>query len=260
MKTSRILAAIGTAAMVASFAAVTASAYTGYIGFQTTSYSFHNNWQDESYGKETDYFNKVIMWGGNSDETWPELVDNFDWDIEGYVFDADYTDVDITTDGTYTVSASGFDWSVDEASGFNLIFVSTDIPNDGTVTIKEASVIVDGVKTYTTDSFYVSETDPYLTVELVNIWNAEIGAYSGAYPTESLAVEFTLEGLGAPAGSDVDASTGADAETGADATTGGEATTEGEKPSPDTGVEGIAVVAGVAVIAGGALVVSKKRK
>lgn len=254
MKTSRIIAAIGTAAVVASCAAVTASAYTGYIGFQTAPYSFRNAWTDGDYGKATDYFDKVIMWGGNSEDTWPELVDNFDWDINGYVFDADYKDVEITTDGTYTVSASGFDWSVDEASGFNLIFVSTDIPNDGTVTIKEASVIVDGVKTYTTDSFYVSEAAEYLTVELVNIWNTEIGAYSGAYPTESLAVEFTLEGLGAPAGGDADASTGNDI------ATNGDAGTEGDKASPDTGVEGIAVVAGVAVIAGGALVVSKKRK
>ena len=247
MKTSKILAAVATAAVAASCVAVSASAYTGYIGFQTSPYSFRNNWQDASYGKGTDYFDKIIIWGGNSDETWPELADNFDWDISGYVFDADYTDTDITTDGTYTVTASGIDWALDGADNFNLIFVSTDIPNDGTVTIKEASVIVDGVKTYTTDSFYVSENDPYLTVELVNIWNTEIGAYSGAFPTESLAVEFTLEGLGAPAVVDTDTDT--------DTTAPAE-----DKGSPDTGVEGVAVVAGLAVVAAGALAISKKRK
>lgn len=246
MKTSKILAAVATAAVAATCAAVSASAYTGYIGFQTSPYSFRNNWKDASYGKDSAYFDKFIVWGGNSDETWPELADKFDWDIEGYVLDATYTDIEITTDGTYTVSATGIDWALDGADNFNLIFVSTDIPNDGTVTIKEASVIVDGVKTYTTDSFYVSENDEYLTVELVNIWNTEIGAYTGAYPTDSLAVEFTLEGLGAPV-------------TATEPTTGAAAPAD-DKGSPDTGVEGVAVVAGLAVVAAGALAISKKRK
>lgn len=251
MKTSKIFAAVATAAVAASCVAVSASAYTGYIGFQTSPYSFRNNWTEASYGKGTDYFDKIVIWGGNSDETWPEYADNFDWDINGYVFDADYTDAEITTDGTYTVTASGIDWTIDGADNFNLIFVSTDIPNDGTVTIKEASVIVDGVKTYTTDTFYVSENDEYLTVELVNIWNTEIGAYSGAYPTDTLAVEFTLEGLGAPA---------ADAGSDVVDTDPGAAAPADDKGSPDTGVEGVAVVAGLAVVAAGALAISKKRK
>ena len=251
MKTSKIFAAVATAAVAASCVAVSASAYTGYIGFQTSPYSFRNAWSDKDYGKETAYFDKVIIWGGNSDETWPELADNFDWDINGYVFDADYTDADITADGTYTVTASGIDWALDGADNFNLIFVSTDIPNDGTVTIKEASVIVDGVKTYTLDTFSVSENDPYLTVSLVNTWNSEMGAYPGGFPTESLAVEFTLEGLGAPA-TDAPAS---------DTVVDTEAPTTGDnKNNADTGVEGVAVVAGLAVVAAGALAISKKRK
>lgn len=61
---------------------------------------------------------------------------------------------------------------------------------------------------------------------------------------ESLAVTFTISGIGGDAAVDTDAP----------------ATDAGDKTSPDTGVEGVAAVAGLAVVAAGAVVLSKKRK
>ena len=242
MKTSKILAAVATATVAASCVAVSASAYTGYIGFQTAPYSFRNAWDDGTYGKASDYFNKVIIWGGNSEETWPDLAEeHYDWDINGYVFDAEYTDTTISGDGTYTVSAKGIDWALDGADSFNLLFVSTDIPNDGSVTIKDVKIIVDGTVTKTVEAPIVEEGKEYMLVNLCNIWNTDVGGYDGAYPTESLAFEFTVEGLGAAGG---------------DTT----APADPEKGSPDTGVAGVAAVAGAAIVAGGAMMLAKKRK
>ena len=251
MKVRRIFAAATVAAIASAAIAATASAYNAYLAWQTTHYSFRNGWADASYGAATPYFNKAIVWGNSEklDQTFPEHADSFDWDIEGYVFDVNYTDAVVEADGTYTVSMDGFDWSIDGASAFNLIQISTDFPGDGSVTVTSASIIMDGAVVATIDN-PVCEGDEYMTVNLVNIWNPDVAAFTGAYPTDTLAVEFTVEGLGA-----------ADAGDAGDAVVDTDAPTEENKGgSPDTGVEGVAAVAGLAVVAGGALLLSKKRK
>lgn len=43
----------------------------------------------------------------------------------GYVIPATYTDVQIDKDGTYKVGITDFDWALDSASAFNLLFLST---------------------------------------------------------------------------------------------------------------------------------------
>ena len=255
MKVRRILAATAVAAIASAAVAATASAYNAYLAWQTTPYSFRNGWTDASYGAATPYFNKAIVWGNSTDldQTFPDHADSFDWDIEGYAFDVNYTDAVVEADGTYTVSMDGFDWSIDGASAFNLIQISTDFPVDGSVVVTSASIIVDGAVTATIEN-PVWEGDEYMTVNLCNIWNTDVAAYSGAHPTDSLAVEFTVEGLGAAdtGAADTGADTGAvDTDAATDVTKGG---------SPDTGVEGVAAVAGLAVVAGGALLLSKKRK
>ena len=118
MKVRRILAAAAVAAMAGAAIAATASAYDAAISFQNTVYSFRNGMADTSYAAY--WADKIIMWGGNSEETWPDKIDNFDWDISGYVFDANYTDVSFEGDGTYTVTADGIDWAQDNCDAFNL--------------------------------------------------------------------------------------------------------------------------------------------
>ncbi len=254
MKVRRLLAAAAVAAIASAAVAATASAYNAYLAWQTTPYSFRNGWTDASYGAATPYFNKAIVWGNTTDmdQTFPDHADSFDWDIEGYAFDVDYTDAVVEADGTYTVSMDGFDWSIDGASGFNLVQISTDFPVDGSVTVTSASIIVDGAVAATIEN-PVWEGDEYMTVNLVNIWNTDVAAYTGAFPTDTLAVEFTVAGLGGAAEEP--------AEEPADAVVDTDAATEDNKGgSPDTGVEGVAAVAGLAVVAGGALLLSKKRK
>ena len=256
MKVSKILAAVTAAAAVGATLVATASAYNAYLCVQTTPYSFRNAWDDGTYGLGTGYFEDyMVVWGSGDapEETYPDYADNFDWDINGYAIPANYTDVTVDGDGTYTVSMDGFDWALDGASAFNLAFVSTDIPfaafdpaADPTAFVTSASLIVDGEVTATVENPPV-EGSEYLKINVVNIWNTDCPSYSGAYPTDSVAIEFTIEGLGGGAAED----------TGAVDTT---APTTGDKQSPETGVEGVAAVAGLAVLAGGAMLVSKKRK
>ncbi|MBP1544867.1 MAG: LPXTG cell wall anchor domain-containing protein [Oscillospiraceae bacterium] len=250
MKVTKILAATAATVVAAASLAATAGAYNAYVGFQTAVYSFRNGWTDKDYGKDTAYFNSAIVWGSGDapEETFPEYADNFDWDITGYVLDATYTDATVNGDGTYTVSVDSFDWAVDKATGLNLAFVSTDIPVDSGAVITNAKLIVDGAVTADYDSPVTEGTD-YIQINMVNIWNTDVAAYSGAYPTETLAIEFTVSGLGGGAAAETPSDDGADT-----------TTPSGTKDSPDTGVEGVAAVAGLAIVAGGAVVLSKKRK
>lgn len=274
MKISKVLAAGVAAAAVASTLSVAAAAedYNAYIGFQSTVYSFRNSWNDSGYGQETDYFDSFIVWGNKATdpETFPDYEDNFDYDISGYVLDATYDDVTIDGDGTYTVSASDMDWALDGSSDFNLIFVSTDIPIDAGAVCTEAKIIIDGETVKTVADPICDDSQPYFNVSLANIWNPDIGSYGLAYPTESLAIEFTITGLG---GDDADVATVEDenptaaeapaqTEAPAPAPAAGDtaAPVDSSKGSPDTGVSDVALIGGLAIVAGAAIALTRKRK
>ncbi|MBO5265837.1 MAG: hypothetical protein J6B08_00915 [Ruminiclostridium sp.] len=258
MKIRKILAAAAGAAVAVSALATTAAAadYTGYIGFQTTTYSFRNDWDEANYGLATDYFDDFVVWGdANTDpETFPEYEDYFDYDIAGYLLPATYTDVAITGDGTYTVKAEGIDWGLKSESDFNLIFVSTNIPIDAGAVCTSATVYVDGEAVKTYENPICDETKACFNIGLVNIWNTDIGSYGLAFPTESLAIEFTVEGLGAPAADEAPVADEAPAAGDVDAST------DSSKGSPDTGVEDVAVIGGLAILAGAAIAFTRKRK
>ena len=261
MKITKILAAVASAAMAASALAATAAAadYNGYIGFQTTTYSFRNDWDEGNYGKATDYFDDFVVWGAEATDpdTFPGYEDNFDYDIAGYLLPAEYTDVVITGDGTYTVKAEGIDWGLKGETDFNLIFVSTDIPIDAGAVCTSATVLVDGEAVKTYENPICDETKAYFNIGLVNIWNTDIGSWGLAFPADSLAVEFTIEGLGGAAAEDAVADAPA-----ADAPATGDVAgaTDSSKGSPDTGIEDVAVIGGLAVLAGAAIAFTRKRK
>ena len=258
MKITKILAGAASAAMALSaFAAVASAAdYNGYITFQTTTYSFRNEWDEGNYGKATDYFDDFVVWGAEATDpdTFPGYEDNFDYDIGGYLLPAEYTDVALTSDGTYTVKAEGIDWALKGETDFNLIGVSTDIPMDAGVKCTSATIIVDGEAVKTVENPICDETKAYFNIYLTNIWNPDIGSYGLAFPTESLAIEFTIEGLGAPA---ADAPT---ADTAAPEAGDVDAATDSSKGSPDTGIEDVAVIGGLAIVAGAAIALTRKRK
>jgi len=247
MKKSRILGAIAAAAMaVSAFAAFPVSAgdtYHAYLGIQSASFTFRNAWDEASYGQgqQTDdglvYFDTLIGWDGSTP-----------LDKGG-----DFTDAEITGDGTYKVGLSGdFDFGSDET--LNLLFVSTDIPLDAGVTISDVNVIFDGNTKYTFDEAFLSpDSQTYMQPMAINIWNDDLGKADGLFaytmPSSSVEIEFTVSGMGSGAAASADS--GADAAAPA---------ADSSTASATTGNIPAAAMASIAAVAGIAAVASRKRK
>ena len=208
MKLKKWLLAIAAFAVTAVVCAVAAGAenYHAYIGFQTGPFSTRNTFDDVAYGRDVEggkYFNSVIVWGGNDPTIFPKYTDCFDEDIQGYVIPATYTDVTIKQSGTYTVGISDFDWALDGASSFNLLFVSTDLPFDknagqSIAKFSNAKIIVDGkVTAEFADPFIDTEygmKTGYTKIQFANIWSnvLKVEGYAGAYPKKSLKIQFDV--------------------------------------------------------------------
>ena len=208
MKLKKWLLAIAAFAVTAVVCAVAAGAenYHAYIGFQTGPFSTRNTFDDAVYGRDVEggkYFNSVIVWGGNDPTIFPKYTDCFDDDIQGYVIPATYTDVTIKQSGTYTVGISDFDWALDGASSFNLLFVSTDLPFDknagqSIAKFSNAKIIVDGkVTAEFADPFIDTEygmKTGYTKIQFADIWNnvLKVDGYAGAYPKKSLEIQFDV--------------------------------------------------------------------
>ena len=208
MKLKKWLLAIAAFAVTAVVCAVAAGAenYHAYIGFQTGPFSLRNEFDDAAYGRDVEggkYFNSVIVWGGNDPTIFPKYTDCFDDDIQGYVIPAAYTDVTIKQSGTYTVGISDFDWALDGASSFNLLFVSTDLPFDknagqSIAKFSNAKIIVDGkVTAEFADPFIDTEygmKTGYTKIQFADIWNnvLKVDGYAGAYPKKSLVIQFDV--------------------------------------------------------------------
>ena len=218
--------------------------YHAYLGFQTPVYSFRNAFDDATYGRDSDVFNQVTGWEGS----------------DAVVLPGTFTDVEIAGNGTYTVSVEGLefpDGEFDSQDYMNLIFVSTDIPNSGEITISDVKLTVDGRDVaLAAAGATVDEDKAYLEVGIQNIWSddiKEIGFYTT--PMSSMSVTFTVSGFAydaAPAAS-------GDTAPSTDNTAPAPTTSNDEKSGSNTGlIIGIVVV----VVAGGAagVVVAKKKK
>ncbi|MCR5744135.1 MAG: hypothetical protein K6F92_10515 [Lachnospiraceae bacterium] len=191
-----------------------ASTYHGYIGFQTNAYSFRNKVDDASYGffgtNNTDEidFNVVHAWNGPDN-----LVSA----------PGTFNDVNITGDGTYTVSVTGLDWKANEAtygttefaadSQYNLIFLSTDIPWDAygqevvSISIDELKigdqvVNIDSalIDAHTSENYDGVDIDDELTTGMcIEIQNNWVDSLKTLPPydvyADSISITFTVNGL-----------------------------------------------------------------
>lgn len=171
--------------------------YHAYLGIQSASYIFRNPWNDEGFGIE-----------GTSWET-GTIGNNFNgltgWDNNLTVKkDGTFTDCEIAGNGTYEVGISAFDFGNDQK--LNTLFVSTDIPLEGTpVKITDVKVIMNDSTKYTFDNGIIAGVDTdddkdYYEVHCINIWNktnlgGENGLFSYALPLDSIKIRFTVSGF-----------------------------------------------------------------
>lgn len=260
MKLSKVLSVAAAAAVASSMCAVASSAeegtYHAYLGIQSASFTFRNAWNEQSYGQ-----------GVTSDSGMVYFDTLTGWDAENNAVDmgGDFTDAEITGDGTYSVSLTGdFDFGSDES--LNLLFVSTDIPLDAGVTISDVHIILDGNDKYTFDEAYLSPDETtYLQPMAINIWNSDLGAADGLFgytmPTSSVEVTFTVSGMGdaAAASEEAPAEEEAAEETAAEETTDAPASDD-TTTAAATGNASAAAIAAVVAAAGAAAVLARKRK
>lgn len=229
--------------------------YNAYIGFQTPKYSFRNGWNDGSYGRDVDgdmdYFNQVTGWDGN----------------DAVVLPGTFTDVVVAGNGTYTVSADGLNFPDGEFADqeyMNLIFLSTDIPNTGEITISDVQLKINGSSVDLMNGPIVSPDDEeYITMLLQNIWNDEVGEIGYyAVPPTSMSITFTVSGFNYDAEAQAEEPTEAPAPADGNDAAPAETTTSNdtEKSSSNVVLIVVIVVVVVAVAACAGVVVAKKKK
>lgn len=222
--------------------------YHAYLGVQTPTWIFRNSFDDASYGKDSGFFSELGFVDG-------------DWIAQGGTF----TDVEITGNGTYTVSVTGYDFSgqydgaaiLGDEGLFNLLFVATDLPVNDAVVISNIVLKMDGKTISEQESAFLDkESKEYQKVTLANIWNAEVPELPYyAAPAQSIEISFDVSGFANDAVNEP-----------ADVTTP-ETTPEKEAPTKETGKTNTALIIGIvvavvvvvaAVVAG--VVISKKKK
>ena len=275
MKLSKVLSSVCAAIVALTCVSVPASAegetYNCYIQMQNAAYSFRNEYDAASFGKDTEQFDNIIVWGNNDEFKFPEYSDCFDYDVNGYVMPADITDVSVTHDGVYSVKIENFDWALDGANSFNILTVNTDIPLTTGATIINAKIIIDGAVA-TEVAAPTQNPDEEVTVQAMfaNSFNSAFGAYTEAYPASSLEIQFEITGLAAapaPTGETPPTTGKAPASTGETPPTTGKAPADtGKTPVdtkglPNTGATDIAGLCAIGLIASAALfIVCKKAK
>lgn len=215
--------------------------YNAYIGLQTPVYTFRNAFDDATYGRDTEYFNQMTGWEGN----------------DAVKKEGTFTDAVIAGNGTYTVSANGLvlDGEFDSQDYFNLIFISTDIPNTGEITISDIKLNVDG-RDVQIAPILSPDSVNYVNMLIQNIWNDEvatIGYY--AVPPKDVTITFTVSGFAYDNEAAVEA-TEEPAPAPADAPVEEAESTSGLSPV----VIVVIVVVVVAVVAVVAVVLAKKKK
>ena len=258
MNFKKTIATAAVSALAATAIAVNASAANAGLIFQTSAWTFRNNINQS----------QAIWWD-------PDFGDamNFDtWNVN---------DVEITTDGTYTVSFEKnvmTDCKDGPESFWNFLKLQTDIviEDNPDVKITVDSLKIDGKEieagkiTIDKDTPGASEDlnyDDYsdidipaakavYTVGFYNTWNSDQQNISSEDFGGKVECTFTITGYKA-----AEAAAPAEAAEAAEPAAGDtNAAATADKSNADTGVEGVAAIAGIAIIAAGAIVIAKKRK
>lgn len=221
--------------------------YNVYIGIQSAAYSFRNAWDEESYGKATEYFSQITGWDGTTP----------------VVREGEINDAVITGNGTYTVSIKGLNLN-DGAETLNLLFLSTDIPVDSGVEFSDITIRMGGKKVYEFETAFLDpDSTDYLKPLIINTYNNELTASDEfAYTlSEGMDIEitFTVSGFAYDNANQAEPETTAKAPEATEAPTMAASSNTEADSSVSVGLI-VGIVAAVVVVAAIVVVVLKKKK
>ena len=156
----------------------------------------------------------------------------------------------------------------------NLIFISTDIPNTGAITISDIKLNING-RDVSINPIVSPDSVDYLNMLIQNIWNddvASIGYYD--VPVTDINITFTVSGFNydnPDATGDVDTAAPADDASASEAPADTQTDDTDEAPAVDTGADAstsgvspvvvvVIVVVVIAVVTGVVVVLKKKKE
>ncbi len=159
-------------------------AINAYIGIQTEVFTFRNACNDGQYGIDSEWFNTLIKWEDTDGDGTDDIVDT------GAVFQ----DAEITKDGTYTVSVSGYDFSAD-SNALNMLFISTDTKYSSALKLTDFVLKCDDKETKIANPVISEDNDGNLYIELVNKYNTEAKSADYTMAKDSFSITFNIEGV-----------------------------------------------------------------
>ena len=128
-------------------------------------------------------------------------TDRTGWDADNNAVDyaGSFADVEITKDGEYTVSLTTGDMGFGDTQAFNLLFVSTDIPNKlmkgGYLTISDVKTKIGSGATQEGANVNIEEGD-YARIDVINTYAAETAfGYNVPGANETITITFTVSGM-----------------------------------------------------------------
>lgn len=262
MKLKKLFASLAASTLVftaLASTAMTASAATEYdaqILIQTSSWSYRNAIQDDTYGNagDGDWAGKLIAWRKDADDK----DEAYDYGGENGIT---MEDVKITGNGEYSIKLNGD--MTQNCESFNILGVSTNIPRTSEegldaqdIVISDIKVLIDGAEaTIPGEGAAIIDGDQedFINFQVANMWNDALGKV-GFTPvnTKSIEIKFTVSGIGGSGDTSKDDTSKND--TSKDDTSKGNTGDDSSK----TGLAGIAMV--TVALAGASVVATKKRK
>ncbi len=162
--------------------------YNAYIGVQSETYIFRNDWNEEKYGRDSQ----------ENPECFGQLT-GWDADNNKVNYGGTFEDAQLTKEGTYTVSLTTGEMGFGTDTFFRMLFVSTDVPakliRDGFVTIDDVQVkIGDAATQKYTD---VDASGEYARIVIIDEYNRGEAPFGYTVPgaDATISVTFTVTGL-----------------------------------------------------------------
>lgn len=159
--------------------------YHAYLGCQTNTelWIFRNPWSDATYG------------GATNPEVFAGLYDT----TNNISHPGTFTDVEITGDGTYTVSLKGADFANEQH--MSQLLVSTDMPYASKISFTDIAVKINGTTKFTAEEGHISKDDKkadhYLAFFVQNDWDDKVkDLFAIQFPVTDIEITFTVSGMG----------------------------------------------------------------